>query len=221
MSNVFRDQCSFFTVPHELVDAGHLRDLSEAAIKLYLVLVALAQKHSAIAIQLPAYKVHDYTGLQRKSVIKAGRELAQAKLVRLDKTCGAVMTYNLLNPVTGSPLPAPEGRRGIHYHRPSPGRSARTIEKLRKAFPKDTAPEPDNVSERHSTCSQKTQRMFLKDTAAEQNPQNAGRLAPRLLSEKTLNEGISEKVLIFPCLRHDRIHCMTCFAFPVERDSRA
>jgi hypothetical protein len=129
MSNVLRDQCRFFTLPRAFLEAGHLRELSPCAKDLYLVLFALAQKHSAVEIQLPGYELRDYTGLTDKSATKAGRQLEEAGLVGLKKGRSGVMTYLLLNPETAEPLPAPEGRRGVRKHDPKPERSARSARK--------------------------------------------------------------------------------------------
>ena len=60
MSNVLRN--NFFTVPRELVDGGHLATLSGCAVKLYIALMMLAQKHSAVEIEIPAYIAHDLAG---------------------------------------------------------------------------------------------------------------------------------------------------------------
>ena len=43
VSNVLRN--NFFTVSRELVDGGHLGTLSGSAVKLYVLLMMLAQKH--------------------------------------------------------------------------------------------------------------------------------------------------------------------------------
>ncbi len=123
--NVLPRDVIFFPMPAALVDDGHLLNLSASALRLYLVLLRLAQRHSAVEIELPDYKLRDLTGMDDKSAGKARRELDDAGLVACSKGVHGVSRYLLLHPKTGSPLPRPPGRRGLHLHRPD-GRSARS-----------------------------------------------------------------------------------------------
>src|SRR5207247_8551714 len=61
VSNVLKN--NFFTVSRELVDGGHLGALSGSAVKLYVLLMMLAQKHSAVEIQIPASTQLDFADL--------------------------------------------------------------------------------------------------------------------------------------------------------------
>ena len=88
MSNVLRN--NFFTVPRELVDGGHLATLSGCAVKLYIALMMLAQKHSAVEIEIPAYIAHDLAGLAANSVTSATKELVAAGLVTCSCSIRAV-----------------------------------------------------------------------------------------------------------------------------------
>ena len=122
MSNVLRN--NFFTVSRELVDGGHLGTLSGSAVKLYVLLMMLAQKHSAVEIQIPAYTALDFAGLTANTVTGAGRELVAAGLVTCKGGEHGRTSYVLLDPKTRLPLPAPEGHRGVFRQPPAPGRSA-------------------------------------------------------------------------------------------------
>ncbi len=133
-------------IPRALVDGGHVARLSPSALKLYLVLVRLAQKHTAVQIETPAYEVRDYTGLDHKSVTKAGRELREAGLVLLGKGTASVMSYQLFDPESGNPLPIPEGRRGVRRYEPKPGRSARTT-RLSKSLTSTHAPARETLQQ--------------------------------------------------------------------------
>ena len=155
MSNVLKGQI-WFPVPRALYEKGHLRDLSGSAVKLYVVLMGLAQQHSAVMIQLPAYRARDLAGLTTETVQIARRELEAADLVTCKKGEHGVMTYVLLNPETKVPLPPPEGRSGFHRHRPTPGRSARTARKQLRVEPKEStetrAPSWDDIGKIESTA---------------------------------------------------------------------
>lgn len=143
--NVLRDQCPFFTVPADLVDAGHLQRLSGSAVKLYYTLFRLAQRHSAVQIEIPDYETTDHCGLDPKSARKARRELEQAGLVVSKKNASGVTVYLLLNPGTGMPLPPPAGRRGLKKFDRKPGRNARSARAARqqmKMAPDEPRPYP-------------------------------------------------------------------------------
>ena len=132
MSNVLRDQCRFFTVPRALVESGLLKQLPPSAVRLYLLLLHFAQKHSAVQIETVAYEIEDYTGMDAKSV-KVGREsLEKVGLVTCQKQQHGIIAYQILNPENAVPLPPPEGKRGVRQHRPKPGRSARTVRQMRR-----------------------------------------------------------------------------------------
>jgi len=122
VSNVLRN--NFFTVSRELVDGGHLGALSGSAVKLYVLLMMLAQRHSAVEIQIPAYTALDFAGLTANTVTGAGRELVAAGLVTCKGGEHGRTSYVLLDPKTRLPLPAPEGHRGVFRQPPAPGRSA-------------------------------------------------------------------------------------------------
>ena len=146
MSNVLKDQCHFFTVPRELVESGSLKELSPSAVSLYLVLLFLAQKHSAVQIETPAHEIADYTGMDAKSVKTARESLEKAGLVTCHKRQHGIIAYQLLNPKSGLPLPPPAGRRGVRQHCPQQGRSARTVRKMRGEDPPTRVGQPYPVS---------------------------------------------------------------------------
>jgi hypothetical protein len=135
--NVLRDQCGFFPMPRALVESGLLMKLSPSALLLYVFLLFLAQKHSAVQIETVAYEIADFTGMDAKSVKAARDSLEQAGLVACHKRQHGIFAYQLLHPKSGLPLPPPSGRRGIRLHLPKPGRSARTVRQMqREAAPK-------------------------------------------------------------------------------------
>lgn len=127
MSNVLRN--NFFTVSWALIDAGHARGLSGSAVKLYLVLMRLAQKHSAVKIELPAYRARDLAGLTAETVSNARKALEAAGLVTSRKGEHGVTVYELLDPETKAPLPRPARHSGFYRHSATPGRSARKARK--------------------------------------------------------------------------------------------
>ncbi len=132
MSNVLREQCLFFPVPRALLESCLLAQLPPSAVRLYLLLLYWAQKHSAVQIETVAYEIGDYTRMDAKSVKVARERLEKAGLVTCHKRQHGIIAYQLLNPESGIPLPPPEGKRGLRRHRPQSGRSARTIRRMRR-----------------------------------------------------------------------------------------
>lgn len=120
--NVLRHQCLFFTTPNEFVDGGHLARLNGAAVKMYLVLFRLAQKHSAVELEIAGHEFYEQAGLHSETVIAGRRALEAAGLIATRKVERNVIAYRLLNPESKQPLPPPEGRKGVRHYRPTPGR---------------------------------------------------------------------------------------------------
>lgn len=117
MANVLRDQGKFFNIPAEFVESGGLRDMSPSSVKLYVALYYFAQKHSAVRLEFSSAELQDHTGLDTKSIQSARGQLRDRRLIEIQKGALGVYTYILLNPATGSPLPAPEKRTGLRrYH---------------------------------------------------------------------------------------------------------
>jgi hypothetical protein len=116
VSNVLKN--NFFTISRELVDGGHLAKLSGSAVKLYISLMMLAQKHSAVEIEIPAYTGRALAGLAPNSITTASRELAAAGLVTSKTGQYGRKVYVLLEPRTQFPLPPPAGHKGIFRQQP-------------------------------------------------------------------------------------------------------
>jgi hypothetical protein len=130
--NIFPKHAKFFPVPQHLIDAGIWRELSGPAKDLYMYLLMLAQKHSAVRIQTVGYEIHDWTGVHENSQKKAREELAQFGLIAFKRIRGCVYEYQMLDPATGQALAPPvdpktgKPRRGIREWKPDPLRSAKT-----------------------------------------------------------------------------------------------
>jgi hypothetical protein len=124
MSNIWTN-CRWFPVPVDLVDGGHLKSLSHAAESLYLYLLRMAQRHSAVELESPAHEIADYTDLHRETVTLARRELEAARLITSRPGAHGVTCYCLLHPETGETIPPPAGRKGIRRYQPN-GRTARS-----------------------------------------------------------------------------------------------
>jgi hypothetical protein len=139
--NVFT-QCRFFPVPRELAESGLLSRLPPSALRLYLLLLYFAQKHSAVQIETAWVEIGDYTGLDSKSVKIARESLVRANLVTCGRGQHGIITYQLLNPETGVPLPPPQGRRGLRKYCAKPGHSARTTRQVRREVKLRKSEEP-------------------------------------------------------------------------------
>jgi hypothetical protein len=135
--NVFDRGVRFFPMPEHIVRAGIVEKMSGSALKLYLFLLYLAQKHSAVRIETVAYEVRDFVGLHENSVSKARVELVQLGLVDCKALQHNIYEYQLLDPATKRPLEPPTGkkdgklRKGLRRWHPVPGRSARTSKQVR------------------------------------------------------------------------------------------
>lgn len=115
MGNVLYGQVkSYFSVPAEFVTGGHLRDLLPSAIRLYVFLMHLAQKHTATVLEVADWEVKQYTGLDEKSTRTARAELATRGLVLVMK--GRVYSYRLLDPATDKPILPPADRGGVRRY---------------------------------------------------------------------------------------------------------
>jgi len=171
VSNVLRN--NFFTVSRELVDGGHLEALSGSAVKFYILLMMLAQKHSAVEIQIPAYTALDFVGLTANTVTGAGRELVAAGLVTCKGGQHGRRSYVLLDPKTRLPLPAPEGHRGVFRQPAAPGRSA-TARKIKpmKSTETNNVPAWDDIG--------KTEAPQHRYTFREAESQKLGTLIPKI-----------------------------------------
>jgi hypothetical protein len=114
MGNIFNTEGApnYFAVPQDLVDSGVLEKLTPSAVFLYLMILRRAQGGNAAEVVLPAWAIKRYTGLHHGTIPHAIKELAIYKLARRHPTesgpCNTPI-YQVLNPLTGEPLPIPNG----------------------------------------------------------------------------------------------------------------
>src|SRR5438552_8269888 len=173
VSNVLRN--NFFTVSRELVDGGHLEALSGSAVKFYILLMMLAQKHSAVEIQIPAYTALDFAGLTANTVTGAGRELVAAGLVTCKGGQHGRRSYVLLDPKTRLPLPAPEGHRGVFRQPPAPGRSATARKPTKPTASTENVPAWEDIGKTEASTQSKH-----RNTFREAESQKLGTLIPKI-----------------------------------------
>jgi hypothetical protein len=132
--NIFRDQCRYFTVPQQVVRSGILRDLSRAALALYLFFVDYAQRYNVVRFEIASYTIDDYIGIDPSHIPAARRQLADAGLITFQQNRrNRLYTYELLNPVTKQPLPVPEGKRGFREHKPRADRNVRSVREYKRS----------------------------------------------------------------------------------------
>lgn len=176
MTNVLKGNGNFFTVPRALVDTDILGKLSKSGMRLYLCLMGLAQKHSAVVIELSREELRSRTGIGPAEAVSARRELVRHGLIADGMQPGKVARYILLNPETKGPLPAPEGHSGL-----------RRAPKTKDAPPSKTKQVP--VRKPNTTCME-----TIHPTPATPAP-SAG-LGESVISEQVSEKGkISERVL--------------------------
>lgn len=138
-----RDRTSdWFAIPRELVRV-HLRDLGGPALKLYLYLSFLAQKHTAIHLEVSNSEIEVFCGLHHETVRVAREELIKAKLVTARVPKFGPVIYTLVeadrqdpdgNPVPLNPHLFPDDG-GLRKYCAQPGQSARAVRLGRKLLP--------------------------------------------------------------------------------------
>jgi hypothetical protein len=134
------DKSDWFAIPRKLLTKGHLRDLSGPAVKLFAYLSFLAQKHTAIRLEVANSEIEVFCGLHHETAKEAREELVRKELIIILKAKYGTLTYVLceldqrdsdgkLLPLTPFGFPK-DG--GLRKYKPAPGISARTIREARK-----------------------------------------------------------------------------------------
>ena len=112
MSNVFERKTLFFPTPQLLVLSGWLGDLSAGALRLYLLLLFLAQQKTKVELEQSNSDIRKLAKLSPNTIRRARTELWEAGLVELKHPTGGAYIYVVLNPETHLPLPHPKARLG-------------------------------------------------------------------------------------------------------------
>ena len=113
MSNVFEKGTFFFIVPKALVKSGLLGDLSAGALKLYALLLFIAQEQTRVELELSNEEILKRAKLSPNTIRRARTNLGECGLIDLRHTAGGRYTYVILNPETRLPLPPPRWRAKI------------------------------------------------------------------------------------------------------------
>jgi len=125
VSNVFKDtKVPFFPVPQALVTSGKLKELSGGGLRLYQLVLFLAQKHTRVALRVSNQEIEQQAGLSPNTARRARTKLWEARLVDLRRTQDGQYIYILLNPLTGTPLQGRGSDLGSDNSPPSSGGSA-------------------------------------------------------------------------------------------------
>ncbi|HEX8815639.1 MAG TPA: hypothetical protein VF753_09075 [Terriglobales bacterium] len=95
----------YFGIPQSFVRQDHLKGLSGAATKLYVVLWHESERYSTRELTRSASQLTALTKMHRNSIAKAQKELANARLVTADPFGEKGFVYQLCDPTTGKPWP--------------------------------------------------------------------------------------------------------------------
>jgi hypothetical protein len=120
MSNLFKSQANpngapFFPVPQVLVKSDLLRLMSYSQLKLYIFLLAEAERKSTAALEFSNQDVRQKTGLSPASLRRARTKLWENGLVDSIAKLGECFLYVVHDPVKCQPAKAiPEKFRGTY-----------------------------------------------------------------------------------------------------------
>jgi hypothetical protein len=113
-----------------------LPKMGHSEFRLYLALCRITEKHTAVELHLPSYRITDYTGLHSETIPVARRKLEERGLITSRKGANGRNVYTLLDPERHTKLPASvHGKQhftGVYKYQEE-GRSARTVRKARAA----------------------------------------------------------------------------------------
>ena len=134
----------WFPVSRKLISQGHVRDLGESALRLYLFINYLSQKHSAVHLEISNSEIEVYAGLTQTTAKRARQELCAAGLLKVTCPLARTITYTLVEPgerdiVTGELIPLrPADFRtdgGLRKYKAISGQTARAVRQGRKLLP--------------------------------------------------------------------------------------
>jgi hypothetical protein len=113
-SLIYRQWRQYFQMPI----SGAVERLSLGAYRLYGLLCRTMNEQSAVVIELSNAEIVERTGIkEHRTIKKIRRELSDAGLVKTFKVPPGVYAFVMLNE-SGSPIPAPEGRKGVRRYSP-------------------------------------------------------------------------------------------------------
>jgi hypothetical protein len=112
MSNLFKKQ-RHFQVSQAILVPEILRGLPGSAVKLYVLLCGLAQRFTRPELGLRNDVLRLTTGLNDKTLKKAREQLVSHQLINVRRDAASYLTYVIMDPYTGDPLLAEEGRGGF------------------------------------------------------------------------------------------------------------
>jgi hypothetical protein len=102
----------YFQVPDELVSSKKLSKLKDTSLRLFLLILAMAQRKSSPTIYLTTEEIKE-TGISKNYVSSAVKQLGDLRLVTATQHKGKRWgyTFDLLDPETGLPLPTMHERK--------------------------------------------------------------------------------------------------------------
>ena len=98
---------TYFQVPDSIVTSGTLAKLKGTSMRLYLLILSVAQRKSRPTVELTVKDIADATGMNRRHVDGAAQELQKCRLVDVVRHKGNKWGYefHLLDPETRLALP--------------------------------------------------------------------------------------------------------------------
>src|SRR6266478_4935303 len=90
--------------PPELVEAGHLAEMSDGAVRLYDLLCWTSDRRSSRMFELEDANVVQMAGISRRRIGDARKDLTARGMIVCDREPGGRFTYQLCDLTTGQPF---------------------------------------------------------------------------------------------------------------------
>lgn len=95
----------WFGVPPELFESGHCAAIGDGAVRLYVLLCWTSDRKSSRKFDLKDSDIVEKTGLSKRSLSAARKQLSGRGLAICDRDPGGYYTYTLCDLKTGRPFP--------------------------------------------------------------------------------------------------------------------
>jgi hypothetical protein len=125
----YKLSCSYFMVPHAIMDSDIFGELSPTACKLLIFLFSLMNASSAPCIRISLAQLSNRLHMDNKTIRAARKELESKSVIRCGRSAKAGAAYELhvMNTETLEPFPPMDGRATVadYKARTTPARAVR------------------------------------------------------------------------------------------------
>lgn len=113
----------WFGVPPEFFESGHCAAIRDGAVRLYVLLCWMSDRKSSRMFELKDSHIVEMTGLSKRSLSAARKQLSERGLAICNRDPGGHYTYTLCDLKTGQPFPG-DPKAEVRYQKKSAGRVA-------------------------------------------------------------------------------------------------